>query len=147
MNRAGMHRLRSTKLLMLANGVFWLVFASNFAAKSYAYHPHVKAFEEPSPPYIIFHRAFPFDKYMTPIMQTSRILQWPSFKTIAKPYFWYFNKNGIDGDTLYRGTSVSGYYLVIVFLVSFLQWFLIGLFVDYVRKRLNTRLAAAGLVG
>jgi len=137
MNTARSHRLRFTTLLIGANAVFWLLFAINFAARSYTYHPHAKVFEEPSPPYIVFNRAFPFDKYMTPFMRTSRFLQWPSFKAVAKPYFWYFNNHNIDGDALYGGISVSGYYLLLVFVVSFLQWYAVGWLVERARKRTN----------
>lgn len=139
MNPQFIYRLRFRNVLILANGIFWLVFAINFAAKSYAYHPHVKAFEEPSPPYIIFGRAFPFKDYMTPLMRTTRLLQWPSFIAAARPYFWYFNSHGIYGETLYHGISISGYYLIIVCVLSFLQWYAVGGLVDYVRKRLNLR--------
>jgi hypothetical protein len=44
---------------------------------------------------------------------------------------------------LYGGIDVGGYYLILVCLLSFAQWYLIGLLLDCLRRRLNTRRAAA----
>jgi hypothetical protein len=125
------------RLLLLANGAFWVVFAINFLANSHTYRPHPPMFEEQSPLYAYYGRALPAEQYMTPLMRTTRFLQWPSFFA-ARPYFWYFESHGIDGERLYGGISVTGYYLIIVCVISFLQWYLAGLFVDYLRRRLST---------
>jgi hypothetical protein len=126
-----------SRLFLLANGVFWLVFAISFAERSYVYKPHVKIFEEASPPYILWSRAFPFEQYMSPLMRATRIIQWPSFYA-AIPFNLYFSQRGVVVDHLYAGVSVGGYYLLLVCLLSFLQWYLVGLLIDYVRKRMNT---------
>jgi hypothetical protein len=54
---------------------------------------------------------------------------------VAKPHFWYFNTQGITLDHLYRGVSVGGYYLILVCLLSFFQWYLVGLSIDYFARR------------
>jgi hypothetical protein len=125
------------RLLLLANGLFWLVFAVNFVANSFAYKPHVKIFEEVSPPYIFGSRAFPFEQYMSPMMRATRIVQWPSFYA-ATPLNLYFSHRGIVVDQLFWGVSVGGYYLLLVFLLSFLQWYLTGLLIDFLSRRLRT---------
>ena len=122
------------RILLLVNGVFWLVFAISFLANSQAYRPHPLKFEEQSPLYAYYGRALPAQQYMTPLMRTTRIFQWPSFFA-ARPYFWYFDGHGIDGERLYGGISVTGYYLIIVCAISFLQWYLAGLFIDYLKRR------------
>jgi hypothetical protein len=131
-------RSRLAISLILANGVFWLVFIVYFWWKGYLYNPHVKLFEEPAPPYIIWGRAFPFDQYMSPFMKASRILQWPSFYA-ASPLNFLASSRGIVGDTQYWGTSVGGYYLILVCLLSFIQWYLIAIFIDYLTHRVGQR--------
>ncbi len=128
----GAHPL--ARLLLIANSLFWFLFAVNFVARSYAYEPHVKIFEEASPPYILWSRAFPFEQYMSPLMRATRIVQWPSFYA-ATPVNLYFSHRGIVVDELYGGISVGGYYLLLVCLLSFLQWYLVGLFIDCILNR------------
>ncbi len=125
---------RLPRLFVVANAVFWIVFGTNFALKSYTYKPHTKIFEEQSPPYILWSRAFPFDQYTSPMMRATRYLQWPSFYA-ATPINLYFSRRDIVVDHLYWGVSVGGYYLIGVCLLSFLQWYLVGLLVDYLRRR------------
>ena len=126
-----------TRLLLLANVLFWLTFAVNFVAKSYPYQPHPKVFEEESPPYILWGRAFPPDQYMSPLMRATRLIQAPSFYA-ARPFFWYFDKRGIVVDHLYAGVSVGGYFLLVAWLLSFAQWYLTGLLIDYLTRRFRT---------
>jgi hypothetical protein len=132
----GSHPL--ARLLLLANVVFWIAFATNFLVNSRSYKPHPPIFEEESPLYSYYGRALPAQQYMTPFMRTTRFLQWPSFLA-AKPFFWYFDSHGIDGERVYGGISVTGYYLLIVCLLSFLQWYLVGFLIDYAKRRLNAR--------
>ncbi len=73
---------------------------------------------------------------MTPLLRTMRFLEWPSFFA-ARPYFWYFDTHGIYGKQLYWRVSVTGYYLLIVCLLSFLQWYGVGWLLDRVRKRVK----------
>ena len=122
------------RILLIANGAFWLVFALTFVARSHAYAPHIKVFEEESPPYIFWSRAFPFEQYTSPLLRTTRLVQWPSFYA-ATPLNLYFSHRGIVVDQLYWGVSAGGYYLILACLLSFLQWYLVGLFIDYLRRR------------
>ena len=116
---------RLISLLILANGLFWLAFAINFVVVSRAYKPHPPLFEEPSPPYIFWSRAFPFEQYMSPFMRATRFLQRPSFYA-ASPLNFCFSRRGIVVDHTYWGVSVGGYYLIAVCLLSFAQWYVIG---------------------
>lgn len=125
------------RLFMLANAILWLIFSTNFALKSYTYRHHTKIFEEESSPYILWSRAFPFDEYMSPLMRATRVVQWPSFYA-ATPVNLYFSHRGIVVDQLYWGISVGGYYLICVCLLSFLQWYLVGLLLAYLRARLRS---------
>jgi hypothetical protein len=51
-----------------------------------------------------------------------------------RPFFWYFNHRGISVDQQYWGTSIGGYYLLLVCLLSFLQWGFVGFSIDCVRQ-------------
>jgi len=126
------------RLLTLANVVFWVVFAVFFAVKTYPYQPHKPVFEERSPEFIYFGRALSIleNEQVSPLMKTTLVVQKPSFYA-ARPLFWYFNSRGITVDRQYRGVSVGGYYLLLVCLLSFLQWYLVGFFIDYLRRRLT----------
>ena len=119
------------KALVLANAVFWITFVVYFVSQSYPYQPHQKLFEEQSPPYIFWGHAFPFDKYMTPFMRATRLIEAPSFYA-ATPLFWYFDSRHVVADNLYAGVDVGACYLILVCLLSFGQWYLIGLLMDYV---------------
>lgn len=125
-----------TKVLVLANAVFWFVFIVYFAARSYAYQPHQLMFEEVVPSYIFWGRAFPVEKYMSPFLRATRLIQAPSFYA-GRPLFWYFDNRGVFVNDLYAGVSVGGYYLIVVCLLSFAQWYLTGLLMDYFRRRFS----------
>jgi hypothetical protein len=128
--------LRFTTLLIFANCLFWLIFAIDFRSRTYPYKPHPPVFEEQAPPYIFWGRAFPTFEYLNSVMRTAHLVQWPSFYA-AIPLNFYFSRRGIVVDHQYGGISVGGYYLVAVCLLSFLQWYLIGLFIDWIRHRLT----------
>jgi hypothetical protein len=120
-----------TGLFALLNLLFWLIFGVLFVAGSYPYRPHKLFFEEATPSYIFFGRALREIDSGTgtslppPLMNVTRAIQKPSF-VAAKPYFWYFNSHGLTVDHQYWGISVGGYYLLLVCVLSFFQWYLIG---------------------
>jgi hypothetical protein len=133
-----------TGLLMLSNIVFWIVFGVAFAMQSYPYERHKLTFEEITPSYIFFGRALRevdsgTGAALPPLlMKVTNIIQRPSF-IAAVPYFWFFNSHGITVDHPYWRISVGGYYLLLVCLISFLQWYLVGTFFNYVWRRLMVR--------
>jgi hypothetical protein len=132
-------RFSFARLLTLANVVFWVVFAVFFVVKAFPYQPHKPVFEERSPEFIYFGRALSIleNEQVSPLMKTTLLVQKPSFYA-ARPFFWYFNSRGITADRQYRGVSVGGYYLLLVCLLSFLQWYLAGFLIDFLRRRLST---------
>jgi hypothetical protein len=124
-------RLSFGKLLILANGIFWMAFAILFVSGAYLYRPHPRAFEEATPSYIFFGNALRQIETGTgvslpPLLVTSTFaIQKPSVLA-ARPFYWYFDALGITVDHLYGGISVGGYYLLLVCLLSFVQWYLVG---------------------
>jgi hypothetical protein len=132
------------QLLVLANGVFWLVFACLFVAGSYPYKPHKLAFEEASPSYIFFGRALREVDSGTGTSLPPRLIkltyaiQRPS-AFAARPFYWFFDGHGLTVDRQYWRVSIGGYYLLLVCLLSFVQWYLAGLLAEYVGRRFGTR--------
>jgi hypothetical protein len=135
-------RVRFTKLLGVANVAFWLAFGALFVAKSYPYKPHKPVFEEVTPSYIFFGRALRQIDTGTgvglppPLINLTFAIQRLSVLA-ARPFYWYFDSRGVTVDHLYGGISVGGYYLSLVCVVSFLQWSLVGLLIDYLARRRN----------
>jgi hypothetical protein len=67
-------------------------------------------------------------------MKVTSAIQKVSF-VVAKPYYWYFHSHEITVDRLYGHVSVGGYYLVVVCILSFVQWYLLGFLLDHLRGR------------
>ena len=127
---------RLPTLLVLANGIVWLLFIVKYALVSQPYRPHVKHFEEQSPSYIFWGHAFPFEQFTSPIVRIAHLVNMPSFYAAA-PLNFFCSSRGIVVDDLYFGISEGGYYLILVSLFSFLQWYLIGLLLHAVIERLR----------
>jgi len=150
--------MKFAELLPLLNFAFWLGFGALFVAQSYPYQPHRLAFEEITPSYIFSGRALREIDSGTGValppalMKVTYAIQKPSVFA-AKPFYWYFNSRGIVVDRLFWGISVGGYYLLVVSFISFLQWLLIGFFVDtayrciYRPSRLTGDLSCRAIVG
>jgi hypothetical protein len=124
-------RLSFARLVILANGIYWMVFAVLFVTGSYPSRPHRPAFEEVTPSYIFFGRALRQIDTGTGVglppllIKLTYAIQRPSVLA-ARPFYWYFDSRGITVDHLYGGISVGGYYLLLVCLLSFVQWYLVG---------------------
>ena len=127
-------------VMTVANSFFWVVFVVLFLLQSYPYKPHKLSFEEATPSYIFFGRALreiasgTGESLPPPLMKVTSAIQRPSF-VAAKPYYWYFNSHEITVDHLYWHVSVGGYYLIVVCILSFMQWYLLGFLLDHHRGR------------
>jgi hypothetical protein len=124
--------------LLLGNACLWLILRVFFVLKSYPYIPHKPIFEERSPELIYFGRALSYleNEKMIPLIRTIRLVQLPSFYA-ASPFNLLFSRRGMAVDQLYWGISVGGYYLLLVCLLSFVQWYLVGVLIDYIRPFLG----------
>lgn len=143
-----LHNWSISRLLILANIVFWLVFAALFVAGTYPYMPHRLVFEEATPSYIFFGRALREIDSGTgvslppPLIKLTYAIQKPSVLA-AKPFYWPFDSRGITVDRQYWRISVGGYYLLLVCVLSFVQWFLVGWVVQKLRHKWFSHSAAA----
>lgn len=128
---------RLSRLLPLLNLVFWMVFSVIFVIQSFPYSPHKPAFEEISYSYIFFGRALREIDSGTGValpptlMKVTNAVQGPSV-VAARAFYLYTNHRGLVVDNLFLGISVGGYHLLLVCLLSFGQWFLIGLLFDVI---------------
>ena len=135
-----MSHLSFSKLLILANALFWILFAIFFVATTYPHRPHRQKFEEVVPEYIFFGRALPQLDTGTGVglppslINFAFAIQRPSVLA-ARPFYQPFNSRGITVDRVYAGISVGGYYLLLVCLLSFMQWYVVGALLDIARKR------------
>ena len=130
-------RPRFAKGFVLANAAFWVVFFLSFLAKSYPYEPHRPVFEEMLPSFVYFGRALPVHEELTGgVMRIARLVQKPSF-VVSRPFFVPFNRSGIVVSTLTYGISLGGYYLLLVCGISFLQWSIAGILVDFIKWRVT----------
>ena len=129
-------RRTGVRLTLLANLVFWIVFWMLFFAQSEPYKPHRPRFEEVFPYYIFFGRGLHMIDPGTgaglppALIEVAHAVQKLSFLA-ARPYYWYFDRRGIVVNELYGGISVGGYFLLLVMLLSFLQWYAVGLVIDW----------------
>jgi len=132
------YRFSFAKILLAANFFFWLLFAINFALSSEPFELHEKQWEEHSPAYVFWGHAFYVKQYANFVMRTTKLAQKPSFYA-GVPFNLIFSRRGIAVDKLYRGISVGGYYLIVVSLISFLQWYVVGLILDRFRLTVQKR--------
>ena len=128
--------------MTIGNSFFWLVFAVLFLLQSYPYQPHELRFEEPSPSYIFFGRALREINSGTGIglpprlVTVTRAIQRPSFDA-ARPYYCHFDDLEITTNSQYLHISVGGYFLLVVCILSFAQWYLLGLLLDALKARIT----------
>jgi len=143
------HHLKLSRLLPLLNLVFWLVFIVVFVIQSFPYRPHKPVFEEISYSYIFFGRALREIDSGTGValpptlMKVTYAIQRPSV-VAARPLYLYTNSRGYVVDDLFFGVSVGGYHLLVVFLLSFSQWFLVGLVLDGCLRAMRQRRSTPG---
>jgi hypothetical protein len=144
----GPSKFRFAWLLILINALFWLTFAVLFATHTVAYSPHQLKFEEVTPSYIFFGRALQMIDSGTGVgippllIEISYTIQKPS-SVAARTFFRYFHDRGITVEHTYGGISIGGYYLLLVCLFSFLQWYLVGFLIDYLSRRLTEKAGGA----
>jgi hypothetical protein len=147
-NRYLRHMKTATRVLVIANALFWLSFSVFFIIKSYPTEPHrrvVFGFEETPPNLIYFGRAFCYfqDAQTFEVVRAIHLVQMPSFYA-ASPLNWYLcHRRGMVVDDVYWGISEGGYYWLLVCMFSFLQWYLVGNIIDRLRSPGTRRLNSA----
>ncbi len=114
------------KSAIIANLGLWVYFWLAFARSSQPYDPRPWG-HMPVDPYSFWGHTIGLTRSSLtyPFMKVVFGVEFPSFLSVA-----VFRKAflaGVSGDTFFAGVSVGGYELVVIMLLSFLQWYFIGL--------------------
>jgi hypothetical protein len=113
------------KIVLVANLCFWVYFWVAFFLAAQPYDPrpwgHV-----PVDPYSFGGHAIGLTRSSLtyPFMQAAFWIEFPSFllATLGQRAFF----SSVSGDQFFAGISVGGYKLLVVMVLSFLQWYFMG---------------------
>lgn len=113
------------KTVLIANLCFWVYFWVAFFLAAQPYDPrpwgHV-----PVDPYSFGGHAIGLTRSSLtyPFMQAAFWIEFPSFLIATLGQHAFFSN--VSGDRFFAGISVGGYKLLVVLVLSFLQWYFIG---------------------
>jgi hypothetical protein len=113
------------KIALIANLCFWLCFWVAFFLAAQPYDPrpwgHV-----PVDPYSFGGHAIGLTRSSLtyPFMQAAFWIEFPSFLIATLGQRTFFSS--VSGDQVFAGISIGGYKLLVVMVLSFVQWYLIG---------------------
>lgn len=125
--RSGPVHRKVITIVLAANLFFWVYFWLDFGFRTQPYKPRPPVLDEPVPHFVFWGKALPWQKEM--LVRSLQLAQWiqaPSF-FVARPYVWVVNKNPQLWDEIFLGVSPGGYLLLIVMVLSFGQWYLVGI--------------------
>jgi hypothetical protein len=111
--------------LVLANLALWVFFWTDFSSRLVPYKEQPLVFEENVPVLVFWGEALPVEQ----IRSTSlRIIEWvqaPSFLVVRPVVYALNRKPSFWGNTL-GGLSPWSYLLLVVMVLSFVQWYFVG---------------------
>lgn len=124
MERRPMGRL--SKTILSANLCLWIYFWLAFARASQPYNPRPWG-HPPVDPYSFWGHAIGLttSSLTYPFMRMAFWIEFPSFLGVALVRKAFLS--GVSGDTFFAGVSVGGYALLAIMLLSFVQWYFVGL--------------------
>jgi hypothetical protein len=113
------------KSMLIANLCLWVYFWLAFGHSSEPYDPRPWG-HMPVDPYSFWGRAIGLTRSSLtyPFMKATFWIEFPSFLSVA-----LFRKaflSGVSGDTFFAGISVGGYELLVIMLLSFMQWYIVA---------------------
>jgi hypothetical protein len=125
---------KATAVLLSANLGLWIYFWIAFAQASQPYDPRPWG-HLPVDVYCLWGHAIGLTRpaFMSPFMELIRWIEFPSFvlvTLIRKAFF-----SGVSADEFLLGISTGGYKLLVIMLLSFLQWYLIGKSIQRLTRR------------
>lgn len=113
------------KVVLTANLCFWIYFSVAFFLAAQPYDPRPWG-HFPVDPYSFGGYAIGLTKSSLtyPFMQLAFWIEFPSFllATLAQHAFF----SNLSGDQFFAGISIGGYKLLLVMLLSFLQWYIVA---------------------
>jgi len=130
---------KPVKLLLVANLLFWIYFGIAFARASYPYRREVWNYTAPTAPagYTFFGHTVGVREsaFQHPFFRGMFYAEFPSFALARLGQNLLFPH--VTGDQLFAGISEGGWRLLVVVLLSFVQWY----FIAWVVQRLWHRRA------
>ena len=134
-----------SKILLIANLLFWIYFGIAFTRASYPYSPEVWNYTAPTAPagYTFFGHSIGQREsaFQHPFFQTMFFVEFPSFAVARVGQNLLFPS--VTGDRVFVGISEGGWRLLVVGLLSFLQWYLVGWTVHKISRRWSRAPSAA----
>jgi len=116
---------------LLANAAIWIFVSIDLARRLVPYEAHTPAFEEELPLLVIGRRALPISEMHTNSLKILKVAQAPSFLAV-RPLVHLMNKNPVIWDQIFWRMSAWSYLLIVVVLLSFVQWYLISQFAAWI---------------
>ena len=126
---------RLIALVVTANVILWTTLWIDVAVRLVPYKPHAAAFEEQLPVVVFGGRALPIDQMHTTPVRIVESVQTLSFLAV-RPLVHLMNRNPAIWDRIFWGMSAWSYLLILVMLLSFLQWYLVAQIVAWILPRL-----------
>jgi hypothetical protein len=124
-----------SNMLLVFNAAYLLLFCASFVAESERYNKAAFEVDLARPLYVIANRAVsPYQEHQGVDFVSFRILQAPAI-WIVRPVVWALNKHPDLWETSFWGTSPGGYLLIAQVVLSFAQWYLIGVLCARVANR------------
>lgn len=113
------------KLLLIANLCLWIYFWIAFAQASQPYEPRPWG-HLPIDPYSFWGHAIGLTKSSLayPFVKIIFWVEFPSFLLVTLVQQGFLAK--VSADQFFAGISVGGYKLLVIMLLSFLQWYFVG---------------------
>jgi len=127
-------RDRLVVALLIANSLLWLAAGIDLANNSIPYTPTPPSLDQDSPRYVIFGWRNTRDAFATGLKVYHAAL-WPNL-----PSLWMVSVLGpkeVNTERLFWRTSVGGYKLLAVAILSFAQWYIVGRLVVWLLQRLK----------
>ncbi len=114
-----------TVVLLTANLGLWVYFWIAFAQASQPYDPRPWG-HPPVDVYCLWGHAIGLTRsaFMYPFMGLIRWIEFPSFLLVTLIQRVFFSS--LSADQFLLGVSTAGYKLLVVMVLSFLQWYLVG---------------------
>jgi len=121
-------RMHVVTIILLSNALLWLCAGVQLAVTSVPYHPPVPQLHPDGPQYVILWRM------NAPGERVARMWAVRAAMTVSLPIGAFVSvlppQQMFSSDRLYLGTSLTGYKIMAMGILSFIQWYIIGTFLQ-----------------
>lgn len=124
-------------LVLVANLMLWAFFWVDFSRRLVPYREHPPAFEEASPVFVFDGKALPIEQTPTRCLRQIELIEAPSF-WVVRPAVHILNRSPSSWQSTLAGISPWGYLLILVMLLSFLQWYFLSRLIIWLSHRVWT---------